>query len=71
MTLPTRPIIPGFHPDLSVCRAGDGYYLAFSSFEDAPGVPIYSRDLRWWEQIGHVLSVRPRGTSTERMAPDR
>jgi xylan 1,4-beta-xylosidase len=53
---PQRPVIPGFHPDPSVCRVGDTYYLATSSFEYAPGVPIFrSTDLRSWEQIGHAL----------------
>ncbi|HEU4347667.1 MAG TPA: family 43 glycosylhydrolase [Actinoplanes sp.] len=51
-----RPVIPGFHPDPSVCRAGDQYYLVTSSFEYAPGVPIFrSADLRSWQQTGHVL----------------
>jgi beta-xylosidase len=39
---PQRPIIPGFHPDPSICRVGDTYYLVTSSFEYAPGVPIFS-----------------------------
>lgn len=56
MQLPERPVVPGFHPDPSVCRAGDAYYLVTSSFEYAPGVPVFrSRDLSAWEQIGHVL----------------
>jgi beta-xylosidase len=51
-----RPIIPGFHPDPSICRVGDTCYLVCSSFEYFPGVPIFrSRDLRSWEQIGNVL----------------
>jgi hypothetical protein len=51
-----RPVIPGFHPDPSICRVGDTYYLVTSSFEYAPGVPIFrSTDLRSWEQIGNVL----------------
>lgn len=50
------PVIAGFHPDPSVCRVGDDYYLVNSSFEYFPGVPIYhSRDLTNWEQIGNVL----------------
>lgn len=58
--LAQRPVIPGFHPDPSVCRVGDIYYLATSSFEYAPGVPIFtSTDLRSWTQAGNVLS-RPR-----------
>ncbi|XTZ13492.1 family 43 glycosylhydrolase [Micromonospora echinospora] len=35
----TNPVVPGFHPDPSVCRVGDDHYLAGSSFEYFPGVP--------------------------------
>ncbi len=53
----TNPVIPGFHPDPSVCRVDSDYYLVTSSFEFSPGVPLYhSRDLVHWEQIGHVLT---------------
>jgi beta-xylosidase len=49
-----NPVIAGFYPDPSVCRAGDDYYLACSSFEYFPGVPVFhSRDLVHWEQIGN------------------
>ncbi len=52
-----NPILPGFYPDPSVCRVGDDYYLATSSFEYFPGVPIFhSRDLIHWRQIGHALT---------------
>ncbi|MCR4853211.1 MAG: glycoside hydrolase family 43 protein [Prevotella sp.] len=51
-----NPIIPGFHPDPSICRVGDDFYLVNSSFQYFPGVPIFhSRDLIHWEQIGNVL----------------
>lgn len=51
-----NPVIPGFHPDPSVCRVGDDYYLACSSFEYYPGVPVFhSRDLTTWRQIGNAL----------------
>ncbi len=51
-----NPIIPGFHPDPSICRVGNDYYLVNSSFEWFPGIPIFhSKDLVNWEQIGHVL----------------
>ena len=54
--LPSRPVIPGFHPDPSVCRVGETYYLACSSFEYAPGVPIFtSDDLLTWTLVGHAL----------------
>ena len=52
-----NPIIPGFHPDPSICRVGDDYYLVNSSFEFFPGVPIFhSRDLVHWRQIGYCLT---------------
>lgn len=55
----SNPVLPGFHPDPSVCRVGDDYYLVNSSFQFFPGVPIYhSKDLVNWEQIGHVLERR-------------
>ena len=51
-----NPIIPGFHPDPSVCRVGDTFYLVNSSFQYFPGVPIFqSKDLVHWQQIGNVL----------------
>ncbi|MBB6634549.1 glycoside hydrolase family 43 protein [Cohnella thailandensis] len=54
----TNPVIPGFHPDPSVCRVGDDYYLVTSSFEYFPGVPIFhSKDLVHWRQIGHCLTT--------------
>lgn len=53
----TNPVIPGFHPDPSICRVDDNYYLVNSSFEYVPGVPIFqSRDLVHWHQIGFCLT---------------
>ena len=52
-----NPVISGFYPDPSVCRAGDRYYLVCSSFQYFPGVPLFeSEDLVNWKQIGHVLT---------------
>ncbi len=52
-----NPIIPGFYPDPSACRVGEDYYLATSSFEYFPAVPIFhSRDLINWKKIGHALT---------------
>ncbi|MGI6366976.1 MAG: glycoside hydrolase family 43 protein [Anaerolineae bacterium] len=52
-----NPVIPGFYPDPSICRAGEDYYLVTSSFEYFPGVPVFhSRDLVDWELVGHCLS---------------
>lgn len=53
----TNPIIPGFHPDPSICRVGKDFYLVTSSFEYFPGVPLFhSVDLTHWEQIGYCLT---------------
>ncbi|NQX34509.1 glycoside hydrolase family 43 protein [Herbiconiux sp. VKM Ac-2851] len=60
----SAPIIPGFHPDPSICRVGDRYFLATSSFEYFPGVPLYtSTDLLSWELVGNVLD-RPSQLTT-------
>lgn len=52
-----NPILPGFHPDPSIARAGEDYYIATSTFEWFPGVCIHhSRDLIHWQQIAHPLT---------------
>ena len=52
-----NPILLGFFPDPSICRVGDDYYIANSTFEWFPGVPIHhSRDLVNWRFIGHALT---------------
>jgi alpha-N-arabinofuranosidase len=51
-----NPIITGAHPDPSICRVGDDYYIVNSSFEFFPGLPIHhSKDLVNWELIGYGL----------------
>ncbi|MGM7697763.1 glycoside hydrolase family 43 protein [Microbacterium sp. A84] len=57
----THPIIPGFYPDPSICRVGDDFYIANSSFEYHPGVPLWhSTDLLSWRLVGHALADEPR-----------
>ncbi|MFT4214303.1 MAG: family 43 glycosylhydrolase [Microbacterium sp.] len=59
MTTLHNPLVSGFHPDPSVVRVGDEWFLATSSFEYLPGIPIHrSRDFETWELIGHV-ATRP------------
>jgi xylan 1,4-beta-xylosidase len=54
-----NPILPGFHPDPSIVRVGDYYYIANSTFEWWPGVQIHrSRDLGTWELAGYALTRR-------------
>lgn len=51
-----NPILPGFNPDPSICRVGDDYYIATSTFEWSPGVQIHhSRDLQNWRLLTHAL----------------
>ncbi|MCD8341400.1 MAG: glycoside hydrolase family 43 protein [Clostridiales bacterium] len=52
-----NPILPGFHPDPCICRRGEDYYIACSSFEWFPGVPIYhSRDMKHWGLYSHAVT---------------
>jgi xylan 1,4-beta-xylosidase len=51
-----NPILPGFHPDPSIVRVGEEYFLVNSSFGWLPGLPIYrSLDLVNWQQIGNAI----------------
>jgi xylan 1,4-beta-xylosidase len=45
----TNPILSGFHPDSSICRVGQDYFLVTSSFEYFPGVRLagYQDDGSW------------------------
>ncbi|GAB2553272.1 glycoside hydrolase family 43 protein [Gracilibacillus alcaliphilus] len=53
----TNPILTGFNPDPSICRVGDDYYIAVSTFEWFPGVGIYhSQDLKHWRLLSRPLS---------------
>lgn len=52
----TSPILAGFFPDPTICRADDVFYIANSSFEYFPAVPLHkSSDLVNWESVGHVF----------------
>ncbi|MEU8122875.1 glycoside hydrolase family 43 protein [Spirillospora sp. NPDC049024] len=56
MTAFRNPVLPGCHPDPTVCRVGDDFYLVTSTFEWFPGLPVFhSRDLVHWRQAGHAL----------------
>nr|WSZ13801.1 family 43 glycosylhydrolase [Streptomyces canus] len=60
MTLLHNPVIRGFAPDPSMVRVGDWYYVATSSFEWFPTIPLHrSRDLAHWEYAGHVEGAVP------------
>lgn len=52
-----NPILSGFYPDPSICRAGNDYYIVNSSFAYFPGLPVFhSKDLVNWQQIGHAMN---------------
>ncbi|MFT4106615.1 MAG: glycoside hydrolase family 43 protein [Lacrimispora sp.] len=52
-----NPVLKGFHPDPSIIRVEDDYYIATSTFEWWPGVSIHhSRDLVHWELLTYPLS---------------
>ena len=56
MSRPANPILRGFYPDPSICRVGATYYLANSTFEYLPGIPIRaSTDLVDWRLVGHAI----------------
>lgn len=48
-----NPIMAGDHPDPSILKDGDDYYMTFSSFDAYPGLQIWhSRDLVNWQPVG-------------------
>ena len=72
-----NPVLSGFHPDPSILRVGDDYYLATSTFEWYPGVRVHhSRDLVHWRALGGIiterrlLDLRGSGDSNGVWAPD-
>ena len=51
-----NPVLPGFHPDPSITRVGDEFYLVTSTFGWFPGIPVFhSRDLVNWRLISHAI----------------
>lgn len=51
-----NPIISGDHPDPTILKDGDTYYMTFSSFLAYPGLVIWrSEDLVNWTPVGPAL----------------
>ena len=51
-----NPIVAGDHPDPSVLKDGDDYYMVFSTFDTYPGLIIWhSKDLVNWEPVVAAL----------------
>ncbi len=52
-----NPIVPGDHPDPSIIKDGDDYYMTFSSFDAYPGLVIWhSKDLVNWQPVTAALT---------------
>jgi len=57
-----NPIVPGDHPDPTILKDGDDYYMTFSSFLSYPGAVIWhSRDLVNWAPLCAALT-KPLGS---------
>ena len=66
-----NPVVPGDHPDPSLIRERDGWYVASTSGDWLPAFPVLrSRDLRGWHQVGSVLAPRPRWAASDFWAPE-
>lgn len=51
-----NPILAGDHPDPSVLKDGDDYYMTHSSFDAYPGLVVWhSKDLVNWQPVGPSL----------------
>ncbi|GAA2238274.1 glycoside hydrolase family 43 protein [Herbiconiux moechotypicola] len=51
-----NPVLTGCHPDPSLCRVGDEFFLVTSTFEYLPGLPVHrSTNLVDWEPLGHAI----------------
>ncbi|MBW4888516.1 family 43 glycosylhydrolase [Mucilaginibacter sp. HMF5004] len=51
-----NPVIAGDHPDPTLLKVGDDFYMCGSSFHFVPNLPIlHSRDLIHWETIARVV----------------
>lgn len=51
-----NPVLKGFNPDPSICRVGDDFYIATSTFDWFPGVQIHhSKDLVNWRLVSQPL----------------
>lgn len=52
-----NPVLRGMHPDPSIIRVGEDYYMVHSSFLFFPCIPIsHSRDLIHWKTIGYAVT---------------
>jgi xylan 1,4-beta-xylosidase len=53
-----NPIVPGDHPDPSILKDGEDYYLVFSTFDAYPALTVWhSRDLVNWAPISTAVTT--------------
>ncbi|HEY4197867.1 MAG TPA: family 43 glycosylhydrolase [Mucilaginibacter sp.] len=53
-----NPVLAGDHPDPTLLKVGNDFYMCGSSFHFIPDLPIlHSRDLLHWETISRVVPV--------------
>jgi xylan 1,4-beta-xylosidase len=53
-----NPILAGDHPDPTILKDGEDYYMIFTSFESYPGLTVWhSRDLVSWSPQGPALTT--------------
>ena len=53
-----NPIMAGDHPDPSILKDGEDYFMTFSSFDAYPGLVIWhSRDLVNWQPLTAALTT--------------
>ncbi len=61
----TNPVLAGYYPDPSICKAENEFYIVNSSFAHYPGLPIFhSKDLLNWELLTYALN-RPEQLNLE------
>lgn len=52
-----NPIMGGDHPDPTIVRDGEDYYMTHSAFNYVPGLTVFhSRDLVNWKPVGYALT---------------
>ncbi|MDL4821828.1 glycoside hydrolase family 43 protein [Actinomadura opuntiae] len=57
MSTIVNPVVRGLAPDPSLCRVGDDFYLATSTFDFLPGIRIHhSTDLVNWRLLGGAVT---------------
>lgn len=63
--------LTGMHPDSSIVRVGEDYYMVNSSFIYFPCIPIsHSKDLIHWNIIGHAIT-NPEWAYLDKLEGDR